>query len=169
MKTYETASKNTNVPDNFQLVLTEGVSINVPPETVHVTFSNQVMEHLHPEDALEQLKNISKALVKGGIYICLTPHPYLGPHDVSKYFHNQAVGFHLKEYTHADLNRLFRGAGFSKVFMMSGIHGRRIKLPIGVAIFVESLIRSFPHEFRRKLSWVTLFRKFINAHIMAVK
>jgi hypothetical protein len=31
------------------------------------------MEHLHPEDAFEQLRNIIRALAPGGRYVCITP------------------------------------------------------------------------------------------------
>ena len=71
------------------------------------------MEHLHPDDAVDQLKNIYNALVNGGKYICITPNRLTGPHDISKYFDNVATGFHLKEYTVTELSGLFREVGFS--------------------------------------------------------
>ena len=42
-------------PANFQLILSDGCSIPVAPASVNVAYSNQLMEHLHPSDALEQL------------------------------------------------------------------------------------------------------------------
>ena len=45
-------------PENFSFVLSDGSSIPIPAESVDVAYSNQLMEHLHPEDALEQLTNI---------------------------------------------------------------------------------------------------------------
>lgn len=62
------------------------------------------MEHLHPDDAYEQLQEIYNALIPGGIYICITPNRLSGPHDVSQYFDSIATGFHPKEYTTVEMN-----------------------------------------------------------------
>jgi len=45
-------------PPNFQLILSDGCSIPIPPSSLDVVYSNQLMEHLHPDDAFEQLRNI---------------------------------------------------------------------------------------------------------------
>src|SRR5262245_25324986 len=45
-------------PPNFQLVISDGTSIPVPSGSINVAFSNQLMEHLHPDDAAEQLREI---------------------------------------------------------------------------------------------------------------
>ena len=102
-------------PENFQLSLSDGSDIPLPVESIDVAYSHQLMEHLHPLDAIEQLQNIHSVLVKGGIYFCITPNRAYGPHDVSKFFDSVATGFHLKEYTIGELNRLLKQAGFSKV------------------------------------------------------
>ena len=73
------------------------------------------MEHLHPDDAIVQLTNIKNALTNGGKYICITPNRINGPHDISRYFDKEASGFHLKEYTFTDLNKIFKNIGFSTV------------------------------------------------------
>ena len=88
-----------SLPSNFKLILSDGTSVPLPPESVDVAYSNQLMEHLHPDDALEQLQGIWRALRPGGVYICLTPNRVNGPHDISQYFDSVATGFHLKEYT----------------------------------------------------------------------
>ncbi|HEY5247114.1 MAG TPA: class I SAM-dependent methyltransferase, partial [Dermatophilaceae bacterium] len=66
---------------NMDLVLSDGVSI---PVEADLFFSNQLMEHLHPQDAREQLENVYKALRPGGRYFCITPNRLNGPHDVSR-------------------------------------------------------------------------------------
>ncbi len=71
-------------PTNFRLVISDGTSIPVPPGTIDLAFSNQLMEHLHPDDAAEQLREIFKALAPGGTYLCFTPNSMTGPHDVSR-------------------------------------------------------------------------------------
>jgi hypothetical protein len=40
---------------NVEIVVTDG-GVPLPAESVDVAFSNQVMEHLHPEDACDQLR-----------------------------------------------------------------------------------------------------------------
>ena len=67
---------NGRLPANASLVLSDGCSIPVPPSSVHLAFSDQLMEHLHPEDAEEQLRGIYAALAPGGAYICVTPNRY---------------------------------------------------------------------------------------------
>lgn len=79
-------------PENFELIISDGSSVPVPPGSVDLAFSNQLMEHLHPDDAADQLRNLSRALKKGGRYVCITPHRFSGPHDVSKHFDEVATG-----------------------------------------------------------------------------
>jgi len=102
-------------PDNLKLILSDGVSVPVPSNSVDFAYSNQLMEHLHPDDALEQLKNIYQSLAPGGRYLCITPNRLLGPHDISQHFDQVATGFHLKEYTVTELTKLFRDVGFKKI------------------------------------------------------
>ncbi len=64
-------TKQIKTPDNFSLILSDGSSIPVAENSVDVAYSNQLMEHLHPDDAMKQLKNIVRALAPGGIYLCL--------------------------------------------------------------------------------------------------
>src|SRR5262245_36178478 len=54
----ETITARDKWPPNFELVLSNGVDVPVPPGSVDVAYSTQLMEHLHPDDALEQLQNI---------------------------------------------------------------------------------------------------------------
>ena len=74
---------NSERPANFTLIISDGCSIPVHANSVNVAYSNQLMEHLHPDDAAEQLRNIAEALIPGGVYICETPNRLSGPHDVS--------------------------------------------------------------------------------------
>src|SRR6185503_12322595 len=91
-------TREVQLPDNFELVISDGSSIPAPPGSVDVAYSDQVMEHLHPDDAMDQLRNVYESLAPGGLYICITPNRLSGPHDVSQYFEDVATGFHLKEY-----------------------------------------------------------------------
>jgi SAM-dependent methyltransferase len=129
-------------PANFALLLSDGTSI--PASDVDVIYSNQLMEHLHPEDAAEQLDNIFRALKPGGTYVCLTPNRVNGPHDVSKHFDRTATGFHLHEYTYRELSRLFRAAGFARLQAVLDWRGRRVRVPIWIAGAIERLAELMP-------------------------
>jgi hypothetical protein len=85
-----------------------------------------LMEHLHPDDAMEQLRSIADALRPGGRYICITPNRLTGPHDISAGFDDEARGFHLREYTYRELACAFRRAGFRRVRVVESMHGRAL-------------------------------------------
>ena len=90
-------SGKTKLPHNCNLILSDGTSIPVDPGSVDIAYSNQLMEHLHPDDAVEQLYHIHEALKPGGMYICITPNRLCGPHDISRSFDDTPRGFHLRE------------------------------------------------------------------------
>jgi SAM-dependent methyltransferase len=139
-------------PANFRLIVSDGVTIDVPPGSVHVAYSNQLMEHLHPDDASEQLGEIYRALAPGGVYVCVTPHRYSGPHDISQYFDAEARGFHLKEYSYRELRDLFRAAGFVRTSPWGGCKGRFLRLPEWLVLGVESILGRLPARIRRTLA-----------------
>ncbi|HLH42985.1 MAG TPA: class I SAM-dependent methyltransferase [Bryobacteraceae bacterium] len=104
-----------DLPGNLEPIMVEGVDVPVEPGSVDVAYSNQVVEHLHPEDALDQAVNVWRALKPGGKYVCVTPNRLSGPHDISRYFEKRVAGLHLKEYSFAELSALMRAAGFRSV------------------------------------------------------
>src|SRR5262249_44529639 len=131
-------------PDNFTLILSDGVSVEVPPGTVDVAYSHQLMEHLHPDDALDQLKNICASLAPGGVYLCTTPHSLSGPHDVSRYFDSVATGFHLKEYDYGELRDLFLQAGFESTRAWVGVKGCFFAVPGPMVSVGERVLGGLP-------------------------
>jgi 2-polyprenyl-3-methyl-5-hydroxy-6-metoxy-1,4-benzoquinol methylase len=138
-------------PANFEFYLFDGIDVGVPKNTVTLAYSNQVMEHLHAEDALDQLLSIYEALVRGGKYICITPNRLSGPHDVSKYFDSVATGLHLKEYTITELADLFNAVGFSKTEVVLTYKGYRLSpiLPVGPFKVLEAVLEKLPTPVRR--------------------
>jgi len=133
-------------PQNFELIISDGCSIPVSENSINIAYSDQLMEHLHPDDAFDQIQNIYKALSSGGVYICITPNYLSGPHDVSKYFDKVATGFHIKEYTVTELSNLFQKAGFSKIDAYMGGRGIYIKFPLFLTKLLERflLILEYP-------------------------
>lgn len=147
-------------PANFELVITDGRSIPVPPGSVDLAYSNQLMEHLHPDDAAEQLQNIVAALRPGGRYICLTPNRLLGPADISMYFEDEvASGFHLREYSNRELESLMRTAGFGSVDVLVTLGGRARAVPMPPMRVLESAFERLPRATRRRLKHVKVVRK----------
>jgi SAM-dependent methyltransferase len=116
-----------DLPDSVHVAISDGVSVPVPEATADVVYSNQLMEHLHPDDAFEQLRNVAAVLRPGGRYLVITPNRLSGPHDISQAFDRVARGFHLKEYTYRELATLLRQAGFRRVRVFQRLHGRTLR------------------------------------------
>ena len=143
----ETIAATQDQPENFRLAISDGVNIPVPEGSIDVAFSDQLIEHLHPEDAREHLENVYRSLSAGGCYLCITPNRLCGPADVSKYFSNTAEGLHLKEYTFRELGRLFRRAGFPRVRARTSIGGLfpdALLIPILPLAALETLLEALP-------------------------
>jgi SAM-dependent methyltransferase len=154
---------------SLEVVLTDGTSIPVPEGSVDVAFSNQLMEHLHPDDALVQLRNIHRALAAGGRYVCFTPSRITGPYDVSRHFDRVATGFHLHEYTTGELVRLFRRVGFRRVELLvrAGRHIRATATwPVTLA---ETLLTALPLGPRRAIGRRVRPNVFNSIRLMGIK
>lgn len=162
-------TKSSQTPANFELILSDGCNVAVAENSVDVAYSNQLMEHLHPDDAMEQLKHLYKALAPGGVYICNTPNRLSGPHDVSRNFDEIATGFHLKEYTNAELAKLFNQVGFSKVQVDLGIKGTYFRLPPWPFALLETVFSWLPYGMRAYLGRRQPMRAFLGLRIIGVK
>jgi SAM-dependent methyltransferase len=148
----ESVTARVTKPDNVEIVLSDGVSIPVPPGSVELAFSNQLMEHLHPDDAFEQLRNIAKALGPGGLYVCITPNRLNGPHDVSRHYDREATGFHMKEYTNRELAAVFRAAGFASATPYMQVKGRSSALSSALVDALEGALAALPFGIRRSVA-----------------
>ncbi len=155
-------------PKNMDLIISDGTSIPLPENSVDIAYSNQLMEHLHPEDALDQLKNIWRALKPGGVYICITPNRISGPHDISRYFDDIACGFHLKEYTFSDLQEIFPQAGFSPLRVITKIPGLPI-LKIMPYLLLEKFLSSLPGKIRKVIAREWVIERLLYIRLLARK
>ncbi len=165
----EEITKSSRYPQNFELILSNGCSIPVPENTVNVAYSSELMEHLHPDDAHEQVGNVCKALAPGGVYICITPNRLYGPHDVSRYFDEVATGFHLREYTVTELAEIFQTIGFSKLRICISAKGFPFLLPVFPARWIEYLLAKLPYWLRRRIaSWLPV-RLLLGITLVATK
>lgn len=157
------------LPENLRLVLSDGSTIPVAPGSVNVAYSNQLMEHLHPDDAVEQLRHLYTALAPGGVYLCITPSRLTGPHDISCIIDREAKGFHLKEYTVGDLSELFRQVGFAKTRIIFGGHGKFMLLPTWPAVICEKLLELLPHGLRKAIALKPPFRWLFGVRLAGFK
>ncbi len=154
-----------DLPPNVEVRMTDGTAI--PAEHIDVAFSNQLMEHLHPDDAERQLHNIYAALRPGGRYVCVTPNRLVGPHDVSMYFDHVATGFHLREYTNRELAALMREAGFRRVVGALPHGSGATEYPVWTIGLIEQALRFVPPRLRRKLPEAV--KRLLNLRLVAMK
>src|SRR4051812_15666826 len=152
-----------------ETVLSDGCSVPVPPNSVTLAYSNQVMEHIHPDDALEQLRNLFAAIAPGGSYVCVTPNRLNGPHDVSKFFDPVARGFHLKEYTVTELEQLFRSVGFARVRVYPRIFRRNVRVPLVLLKTFERGLALLPHGLRRRLGQTAAAKNLLSPLVRGIK
>jgi SAM-dependent methyltransferase len=163
------ASETRAVPENFRLTIFDGLTLPLPKESVDVAYSNQLMEHLHPEDAETQLRSIHSTLRAGGKYICVTPNRIGGPWDVSEYFDDAATGLHLKEYTFGELSSLMQRVGFRRVQPLVGGRGRYWHFPMWPLIWIENALGLLPTEWRFRLARKLVLRFFLGIRLVATK
>jgi SAM-dependent methyltransferase len=135
-------------PTNLEFVLTSGTEIELPDESIDIVLSDQLMEHLHPDDAFDQLREVYRVLKPGGVYLCITPNRLTGPHDISVRFDYEATGFHLQEYDSSSLSSLLRMAGFSRVGFIAVIGIHKFTMPHPILGCLEAALRMAPDPIR---------------------
>lgn len=160
---------NSAPPPNFSLSLSDGCSMPAQSESIDVAYSNQLMEHLHPDDAREQLQNIFDVLKPGGFYVCVTPNRVAGPADISVHYDQVARGFHLKEYTFGELADLFKEAGFKELRAYVGARGKYVRFPIRPIVWLENALLLLPFGVRSRVARSLLFRVVLGVRIVGGK
>ncbi len=158
-----------NSPSAFHFLRSDGVNIDLPAGTADLVFSNQLMEHLHADDAGAQLQEIVRILKPGGLYMCCTPNRLTGPHDISMYFGYEPTGFHLREYDHRSLAAAFRSAGFGRVRARVSAKGRTAMLPVALFSFAEAALERLPTRVRRSLLRQSALRNLLGVTMVGEK
>jgi SAM-dependent methyltransferase len=155
--------------ENLDVIMTDGLSIPVRPASVTLAYSNQVLEHLHPDDAFDHVRQVYTALAPGGRYICVTPNRLTGPHDISKYFDTNATGFHLREYTATELACVLRSAGFECAEAWTTRKGISLRIPWPAVSLTECVIERLPHKKRRRVGNTLPLRVFLQCYVVGLK
>jgi ubiquinone/menaquinone biosynthesis C-methylase UbiE len=158
------------VPANFKFVKTPGVIIPLENESVSFVYSNQLMEHLHPDDAAAQMREIFRVLKPGGRYLCRTPSRFSGPHDVSMFFSSVAQGMHLKEYSYKELRALMRNNGFARTRIWIAPRAyRAFVLPQFAGELIEAVFALVPSSLHTRVCRSKVARALLGITMMADK
>lgn len=158
-------NQNRKRPDNFELIVYDGYALDMPKDSVDVLFSDQFIEHLHPEDVSEHYTLARSLLVPGGKYIFRYPHRYRGPSDISRFFSDTPKGFHLNESTFTETVEQLERANFSRYQCFWFLNGIRVPVPFRLVRTAERMAKNIPVRFRRLLANVM----FPTVHMSATK
>ena len=140
-------------PDNFVLVLYDGFEFPFAEGSFRLAFSDQLIEHLHPEDAEFHFRSVLRTLMPGGTYVFRTPHRFSGPHDISRYFTDgEPEGFHLKEWTYRELSAALRACGYDSIAAVWHARGRSMKMSIPLVSAMERTLDILPRRLKRHLA-----------------
>jgi len=156
-------------PPNVQWLLAKGGNLPLPPHSVDLAYSHQLLEHLHPDDAVEHLDNVLRVLAPGGRYLCLTPNRLGGPWDISRDFDLVATGLHLKEYTLGELGRQFRDAGFVRLRAYLRLKGQYLSAPLWPLRLCENMLERFPPRLRKGLVARVPMRMLLDIRLVGAK
>lgn len=158
------------LPENFELKIFNGVDMHEKDGSMDVIYSNQVFEHLHPEDTLPLLKLYHQFLSKGGKLVVITPHRLTGPHDISRDFTKDAEGFHLKEYTYKELRDQMKATGYTNIKGYVGYSKwGYFSVPMSLLIFIEKACDRMPKFIKRRLKTSSLAFNFFGMKVIATK
>ncbi len=146
-------------PENFQLIRSDATALELDDDSVDLAYSCHFLEHLHPDDAVDHAAEVRRVLRAGGCYVCVTPNRLWGPHDVSRHFDHVPTGLHLREYTHSELARVLRRAGFGRVEVLRGIGRPPRRVGLGLYHAVEGVLGMVPARWRRRLVPALLGRR----------
>jgi SAM-dependent methyltransferase len=114
---------------NLHIHLTEGSRLALVDDSIGLAYSNQLIEHLHVEDAVAHLREVLRVLEPGGCYLCVTPNALTGPWDISRMFSATPTGLHLHEYSGRELCALLGEVGFTDVRAVVPGRARAHQLP----------------------------------------
>jgi SAM-dependent methyltransferase len=144
----EISAGTSGVP-NLTVLLCDSPPYALPDGIVDLAFSSHFIEHLRRDDALLHLREMRRLLSPGGRYVCVTPNRLWGPHDISRYFSDVPEGLHLHEYSHNELLRFFRRAGFRRPRVISRLGAADRRLPHLGYRALEGVLTALPQEARR--------------------
>ncbi len=164
------SGRNNNIPTNFKLIVYDGYNLNMESNSVDVAFSDQFIEHLHPDDAEYHFELVKRILRDNGVYVFRSPHAFFGPHDISKYFSDEPQGFHLKEWTYSEIEKILKKVNFTSWGgywrVNKKISKEYVKIPFCYFKAAEVMLKNLPKKPQRSISRLFLPMKL---YMIAVK
>lgn len=155
---------------NFEFVKNRCADIPLADESVSFIYSNQVLEHIHPDDVEERMREVYRVLKPGGHYLCRTPNRYSGPHDISMYFDDVACGTHMCEYSYKSLYDLMRKTGFVRPRILIAPRAYRMfDLPYALARLAESFFAAVPQSLHTPICRSRIGRSLLGITMMVEK
>jgi ubiquinone/menaquinone biosynthesis C-methylase UbiE len=153
--------------ESLEVYVTNGTTFPLEDGSIDVVFSDQLIEHLHPEDVATQMREVGRVLSPKGVYVCITPNRASGPHDISGYFDDTARGFHLREYNSTELKEVFRAVGFDKFRFYAGGRGHYLRVPGVLVTSSEQLYSRLPQTVRRRLRTSVVVHAWLGLNVVA--
>jgi len=157
-------------PRNFRYLLSDGVSLPLPDASISLAISNQLLEHIHPDDTLAHLREVNRVLSAGGRYLIMTPSSICGPHDVSRYFDRRARGMHLREFDAETIRNCLRAAGFTRLVFYAARGGHLFfSMPYWLARGLDLAFSLVPSSLHTRLVRNKLTRTLLGLTVVAYK
>jgi ubiquinone/menaquinone biosynthesis C-methylase UbiE len=141
-----------DTPSNVETFVIDGMPFPLDDGSVDVAYSDQLIQKLHPDDAVAHLAEIRRVVARSGRYICVTPNKASGPHDISVFYDETARGVHLREYRAAELAEMLHQVGFERVRFYLGGRGRYGPIPLRVMSALETIVAHIPRAIRSRLT-----------------
>ncbi len=152
---------------SVELLVPRGGEIPLADDSIDFAYSYQVVEHLHPDDARAQFRELSRVLRPGGAFLCITPNRLSGPHDISRHFDREATGLHLCEYTLGELSEALREAGFATVSAQRTVRGRAVTIPAAPIAAFERALGRLPWRARARIARSDLVDRALDIYALA--
>ncbi len=132
----------------------QSMNMDVHRSSYSVAYWNDVFEHIPVDEISDYLERLFDLLMPGGVLITITPNWHMRPSDCTDMIlppRNEAIGFHLKEYTLGEVRQLLLAAGFARVQSPMFISRRRIYLSdtfdlTSLKVRVESYLEMLPYR-----------------------
>jgi SAM-dependent methyltransferase len=128
-------SAERNAKNEFgETMVTDGVNLSAfVDQKYDFVISDQVVEHLHPEDIITHFSEARAILKPGGSYIFRAPNARCGPHDLSWVLgFDKAIFMHLSEFTWHDVVLITKPCGFTSAKAILTLPGTKFAMPSGL-------------------------------------
>lgn len=133
--------------------------------------SNDVLEHLHPDEVDDFIAKCHRLLKPGGALWLTTPNKWTGPGDATILRFppgTETRGLHLREYSLRELDRILRKKGFvelSSLLLTPGrLRGQGTSYrPVfhGIKFALEGILPVFPHSIRSRTMWAMAYAEVL--------